>query len=72
MGKAEISYEEIEVCTPEEVRRVEVDKLKGFQDIIFHIVFDVKMDFTCKTRYVTNWKPLNYVYIQARPYGRVL
>ena len=54
MGKAEISNEEVEGCTPEEVRRVEVDKLKGFQDIIFHIVFAVKMDFTCKTRYVTN------------------
>ena len=54
MGKAEISYEEVEGCTPKEVRRGEVDELKGFQEITCHIVFDVKMDFTCKAMYLAN------------------
>ena len=54
MGKAEISYEEVEGCTPEEVRQGEVDSLKGFQEIICHIVFGVKMDFTRKVRFVAN------------------
>ena len=39
---------------PEEVRRVEVDEIKGFQDITCHILFDVKIDFTCKAGYVAN------------------
>ena len=54
MGKVEISYEEVEGCTPEEVRQGEVDELRGFQDITCHIVFNVKMDFTRKARYVAN------------------
>ena len=54
MNKAEISYEELEGFTPEEFRRGGVDELKGFQDIICHIVFDVKMDFTGKDRYIVN------------------
>ena len=54
MGKAEISYEEVEGCTPEEVRRGEVDELKGFQDITCHIVFDIKMYFIRKAKYVSN------------------
>ena len=52
MNKEEISYEEVEGCTTGEVRRGEVDELKGFQEITCHIVFDVKMDFTRKARYV--------------------
>ena len=43
MIKAEISYNEVGGCNPEEVRRGEVGEFKGFQDIICHIVFDVKM-----------------------------
>ena len=54
MGKAEISYEEVKGCTPEEVRQCEVEKLKGFQDITCHIVFDVRIYFTRKARYVAN------------------
>ena len=42
MGKVEISYEEVEGCTPEEVRQGEIDELKGFQEIRCHIVLDVK------------------------------
>ena len=54
MGKSEISYEEVEGCTTEEVRQVEIDELKGIQEITCHIVFIVKMDFTRKERYVAN------------------
>ena len=54
MGKAEISYDEVEGCTPEEVRQGEVDELKGFQEIPCHILFYVKMNFTQKARYVAN------------------
>ena len=39
---------------PEEVRRGEVDELKGFQEITCNIVFDVKMRFTRNARYVAN------------------
>ena len=54
MGKAEISYDEVEGCTPEEVRQGEIDEIEVFQDITCHIIFDVKMDFTRKARYVAN------------------
>ena len=53
-GKAEISNEEVECCTPEEVQRGEVGELRIFQEITCHILFDVKMDFLLKARYVTN------------------
>ena len=39
---------------PEEVRQGEIDEIEVFQDITCHIVFDVKMDFTCKARYDAN------------------
>ena len=54
MSKAEISYEEVEGCTSGEVRRREVDELKVFQHIPCKIIFDVKMDLTCKARYIAN------------------
>ena len=54
MGKAEISYKEVEGCTPEEVRQGEIDEIEVFQDITCHIIFDVKMDFTRKARYLAN------------------
>ena len=31
VGKAEISYKEVEGCTPEEFRRCDIDELKVFQ-----------------------------------------
>ena len=54
MGKAEISYEEVEGFTPEEVRQGEIDELKVFQEITCHILSGVKIDFTRKVRYVVN------------------
>jgi Reverse transcriptase (RNA-dependent DNA polymerase) len=37
--------------TPEQVWRGMAPDLIGFQEIGCHIVFDVKMDFTCKARF---------------------
>ena len=34
------------------MRRGEVPELTGFQEIKCHVIFDVKMDFTRKARYV--------------------
>ena len=31
-----------------------VDEIHGYQEITFHVIFDVKMDFTHKSRSVTN------------------
>ena len=52
MSKAKVAYVPIEGMTPEEVRANKVDQLCGFQEIKCHIVFDVKMDFTRKARFV--------------------
>lgn len=54
MGKAKVAYEEMPDCTPEDVRKGLVPELTGFQEITCHIVFDVKMDFTRKARFVAN------------------
>ena len=54
MGKSEISYKKVEGYTPEEVRRGGFDEIRVFQEITCHILFDVKLDFTCKARYVAN------------------
>ena len=75
MGKAKISYEEVEGCTPEEVRQCEVDELRGFQEITCHIVFYVKMYFTSKARYVANGAmnetPVVLYYSSVVSYGSV-
>ena len=52
MSKAKVAYVPIKGVTPEEVRANKVDQLRGFQEIKCHIVFDVKMDFTRKARFV--------------------
>ena len=52
MGKAKVSYEEVAGCTPEQARHGQVQELIGFQEIKCHLVFDVKMDFTRKARFV--------------------
>jgi hypothetical protein len=46
MSKAKAAYVPIDSMTPEEVRAIKVDQLRGLQEIKCHIVFDVKMDFT--------------------------
>lgn len=52
MSKAQVAYEEVGDYTPEDVRTNKVPELHGYQEIDCHIVFDVKMDFTRKARYV--------------------
>ena len=54
MAKAKVAYEEVEGVTPEQIRRNEVENMKGYQEITCHMIFDVKMDFTRKARYVAN------------------
>jgi hypothetical protein len=52
MSKAKVAYVPIEGVMPEEVRANKVNQLHGFQEIKCHIVFDVKIDFTRKARFV--------------------
>ncbi|KAL7527783.1 hypothetical protein ACHAWF_002305 [Thalassiosira exigua] len=54
MTKAKVSYELVDGCMPEEVRSNQVPALRGYQEISCHIIFDVKMDFTLKARFVAN------------------
>ena len=54
MKKDNISCKTREEYTPEEVRKGEVDGIHGYQEITCHVIFDVKMDFTHKSRSVTN------------------
>ena len=44
----------MEDCTPDEVRHGKVPELNGYTEIRCHLIFDVKMDFTQKARFVTN------------------
>lgn len=52
MAKAGVAYMAVEGFTPEQVRANLCDALRGHQEIWCHIVFDVKMDFTRKARFV--------------------
>ena len=52
MSKAKISYSAVEDATPQDVRSNKCDALRGHQEIKCHIIFDVKMDFTRKARFV--------------------
>ena len=52
MRKAKVSYTAIQDATPQDVRSNKCDDLRGHQEIKCHIIFDVKMDFTRKARFV--------------------
>jgi hypothetical protein len=52
MGKAKVAYIPSKGVTPEEVRANKVDQLRGFQEIKCHIIFDVKMNFTWKAKFL--------------------
>ena len=54
MKNTKISYKPIEYCTPEEVQKGKLNDVHGYQDITCHVIFDVKMDFTWKSRFVAN------------------
>ena len=52
MKKAKVAYEAVEGCTPEDTRSGQVPELNGYQEIKCHVIFDIKMDFTRKARFV--------------------
>jgi hypothetical protein len=52
MSKAGVAYIPIDGATPQQVRSNKCDALRGHQEIRCHIIFDVKMDFTRKARFV--------------------
>ena len=54
MKKSNVNYIPREDCTLEEVKKGKVDSMHGYQDITFHVIFDVNMDFTRKARLVVN------------------
>ena len=54
MSKVRVAYKPHEEHTPEEVRQGKAPEMTGYQEITCHLVFDVKMDFTRKARFVAN------------------
>ena len=52
MAKVKVAWEARDDLTPEEVRAGKVRDMIGFQEIGCHIVFDIKMDFMRKARFV--------------------
>lgn len=52
MGKPQVAFTAIHRVSPNEVRANCIDELCGFQEIKCHIIFDKKMDFTYKARFV--------------------
>ena len=52
MTKVKIAWKPVEGETPEQVRAGKSKQLIGYQEIKCHVIFDVKMDFTRKARFV--------------------
>jgi hypothetical protein len=52
MRKVRVAYQVKEGVTPDDVRSGRVSDMIGFQEITCHLIFDVKMDFTRKARFV--------------------
>jgi hypothetical protein len=52
MAKVSVAYKSRKDVTPDDVRKGRVSDMLGFQEIKCHIVFDVRMDFTRKARFV--------------------
>lgn len=52
MTKASVAYVAVDGHTPDNVRSNKCDALWGHHEIQCHIIFDVKMDFTRKARFV--------------------
>ena len=52
MAKVKIAWATHDAHTPQQVREGKVAEFIGFQEIGCHIVFDIKMDFTRKARFV--------------------
>ena len=54
MKKAKVAYEVQESVRAEDARKGRVSSLTGYQEIRCHVIFDVKMDFTRKARFVAD------------------
>jgi hypothetical protein len=52
MSKVKIAWKVNDKYTPKQVRRGKANELVGYQEIKCHVIFDVKMDFTRKARFV--------------------
>ena len=52
MSKVKVAWKADEKFTPEQVRSRKTNEYIGFQEIGCHLIFDVKMDFTRKARFV--------------------
>jgi hypothetical protein len=52
MSKVKVAWKVKEGYTPEQARHGQVPDLIGFQEIGCHLIFDVKMDFSRKARFV--------------------
>jgi hypothetical protein len=52
MTKVKVAFKTNEFYVPEQVRAGKAPKMIGFQEIQCHIIFNVKMDFSCKARSV--------------------
>jgi len=52
MDKAKVAWMAKKGCSPEDVRRGKEASMIGYQEIKCHMIFDVKMDFTRKARFV--------------------
>ena len=53
MAKVKAVWRTTDGVTPEQARNdKETTVMIGFQEIRCHVIFDVKMDFTCKARFV--------------------
>jgi hypothetical protein len=52
MTRVKVAWETRDTYSPQDVREGKAQDLIGFQEIGCHIVFDIKMDFTRKARFV--------------------
>jgi hypothetical protein len=52
MARAKIAWATHDGCTPQDVREGKTHDFVGYQEIGCHLIFDVKMDFSRKARFV--------------------
>jgi hypothetical protein len=69
MTKVKVAFKTNDTYTPEQVRAGKAPEMIGFQEIRGHIIFDVKMDFTRKARFVagghTSDAPASITYLSV-------
>ena len=69
MSKVKVAWKAEEKFTPEQIRSQKTNEYIGFQEIGCHLIFDVKMEFTRKARFVagghTTEAPLAITYLSV-------